>query len=241
MMKKCAIMQPTFNPWIGYFDLIDYVDCFIFLDTVQLNQQSWQTRNKFKFQGKEFLFSIPIVKSRTKKELLIKDTLIDFRKYDFRKKLFKSLEQNYKKAKHYEEVIDFVSDIVFYESKYLSDYNMNFTLEIIKKLGITTPIILASKIENIEGSKGDLVLNICKSQNIKNYVSPLGAKDYLEESKESFECNDVKIEYQKFQHPSYHQLGDVFIPYLGILDLIFNEGFEKSKEIIKSGRRYEDR
>ena len=65
---KLAIMQPTFNPWLGYFDLIDSVDKFIFLDTVQLSQQSWQTRNKLKVQEKEFMFSIPIQKNKSKKD-----------------------------------------------------------------------------------------------------------------------------------------------------------------------------
>ena len=56
-------MQPTFNPWIGYFDLINGVDKFLFLDTVQLNQQSWQTRNKLKVANKELMISIPIKKN----------------------------------------------------------------------------------------------------------------------------------------------------------------------------------
>jgi len=63
-------MQPTFNPWLGYFDLIDYVDKFIFLDTVQLNQQSWQTRNKILIQNKEYIFSLPIMKTKSKVDLL---------------------------------------------------------------------------------------------------------------------------------------------------------------------------
>ena len=97
---KVAIMQPTFNPWLGYFDLIDYVDTFIFLDTVQLNQQSWQTRNKIKVQNKELMIPIPTIKNKNKnkKDLIIKDTLIDFRKFDFRKKLLKTIELNYKKV-----------------------------------------------------------------------------------------------------------------------------------------------
>jgi hypothetical protein len=27
---KCAIMQPTFNPWIGFFDMIDKIYRFVF-------------------------------------------------------------------------------------------------------------------------------------------------------------------------------------------------------------------
>ena len=41
-----AIMQPTFLPWIGYFDLIDQVDDFVFLNDVQFSKQSWQQRNR---------------------------------------------------------------------------------------------------------------------------------------------------------------------------------------------------
>ena len=31
---KCAIMQPTYIPWLGYFDLIDTADKFVFLDDI---------------------------------------------------------------------------------------------------------------------------------------------------------------------------------------------------------------
>ncbi|MGB3750061.1 MAG: WbqC family protein [Arcobacteraceae bacterium] len=92
---KIAIMQPTFNPWLGYFDLIDYVDEFIFLDTVQLNQQSWQTRNKIKVQNKELMFSLPIQKDKSKSELLIKDTILDFiaiKTADNQKEMYKFLK-----------------------------------------------------------------------------------------------------------------------------------------------------
>lgn len=41
-----AIMQPTFAPWLGYFDLLDRVDVFVLLDDVQLSRQSFQTRNR---------------------------------------------------------------------------------------------------------------------------------------------------------------------------------------------------
>ncbi|HEC1781957.1 TPA: WbqC family protein, partial [Campylobacter lari] len=32
---KIAIMQPTFNPWLGYMYMIQSVDTFVFLDNVQ--------------------------------------------------------------------------------------------------------------------------------------------------------------------------------------------------------------
>ena len=35
MGKTCVIMQPTYLPWIGYFDLIIQADIFVFLTDVQ--------------------------------------------------------------------------------------------------------------------------------------------------------------------------------------------------------------
>ena len=239
---KLALMQPTFNPWVGYFDLIDYVDTFVFLDTVQLNQQSWQTRNKLKIQNKEFLFSLPIQKNKSKHELLIKDALLDFRKFDFRKKLFRTLEQNYRKSKYFTEVNLFIKSIVLFESNSLSTYNINMITQITKKLKIETSICILSEEAYINNSsKGNLVLDICQHFKTQEYVSPLGAEAYLNEVKNDFHKENIDIIYQVYEHPIYQQLGEEFMPYIGIFDLLYNHGFEESLNIIRKGRKYENR
>ena len=48
----CVIMQPTYLPWVGYFDLIQKADVFVFLNDVQFAKQSWQVKNRIKSQGK---------------------------------------------------------------------------------------------------------------------------------------------------------------------------------------------
>ena len=42
---KCSIMQPTYLPWSGYFNLIYNTDIFIFLDDAQYSKGSWHNRN----------------------------------------------------------------------------------------------------------------------------------------------------------------------------------------------------
>ena len=42
---KCAIMQPTYFPWAGYFHLIAESDKFVFLNDAQYVKGSWHSRN----------------------------------------------------------------------------------------------------------------------------------------------------------------------------------------------------
>ena len=37
-MINCAIMQPSYLPWAGYFNLIAQVDAFVFLDDAQFQK-----------------------------------------------------------------------------------------------------------------------------------------------------------------------------------------------------------
>ena len=54
--RTCVIAQPTFIPWIGWFDLADQSDVMIILDDVQFSKQSWQQRNRLRTpQGLDYL------------------------------------------------------------------------------------------------------------------------------------------------------------------------------------------
>ena len=54
------ISQPTFFPWIGYFDMIDQVNIFVVLDDANFSKQSWHQRNKFKSKKGMELFTVPV-------------------------------------------------------------------------------------------------------------------------------------------------------------------------------------
>lgn len=236
---KLALMQPTFNPWIGYFNLINSVDTFVFLDTIQLNRQSWQTRNRIKVANKEFIFSIPVQKTRSKQELMIDEALLDFRKYDFRKKLSKTLEQNYNRSAFFKEVNPFIQELIFFDTPYLSAYNINIIQKIVQRLGIKTKIVTLSQTDfHTTSKKAELVLDVCLYFKTDTYITPLGAKEYLSEYLNAFEKHDITLLYQYYTPPTYSQRGDTFIPYLGIFDLLYNEGFENSLRIIEKGMEY---
>ena len=46
--KSVAIVQSSYIPWKGYFDLINMVDEFILFDDAQYIRIDWRNRNKIK-------------------------------------------------------------------------------------------------------------------------------------------------------------------------------------------------
>jgi hypothetical protein len=236
-MKKCAIMQPTYNPWLGYFDLIDSVDIFVYLDDVQLEKQSWQVRNRIKTPQGELYLTIPTKRILGLKKTLIKNAHIND-KENWREKHLKSIFFFYKKAPYFEEVFPFIENLVNAPFQYLGDFNINFIENIKKRIGIKTKTIRSSSL-NIVGRKDEKLAKICKALNCDFYLSPQGSAVYIEKEKPGGKLveNGIEVYYHNYEHPTYRQLHGDFLPYMGIIDLLFNEGFEKALEIIRKGRR----
>ena len=56
----CVAMQPTYLPWLGYFDLMAESDLFVFLDHVQFEKESWQNRNRVKSPEGWLWLTVPV-------------------------------------------------------------------------------------------------------------------------------------------------------------------------------------
>ena len=63
---KIAVMQPYFCPYLGYFQLVNAVDLFVFYDDVQYIKRGFVNRNTLK---NEFKFTIPVSNASTKLQL----------------------------------------------------------------------------------------------------------------------------------------------------------------------------
>jgi len=56
---QVAIIQSSYIPWKGYFDIIRDVDTFVFLDQVQFTVRDWRTRNRIKTKEGGAWLSVP--------------------------------------------------------------------------------------------------------------------------------------------------------------------------------------
>jgi len=228
--KTASIMQPTFIPWIGYFNMISKSDFFVFLDDVQMAKRSWQTRNRIKSNGEPLFLSLKVSKANGSRNNINESYLIEDR--SFIDKFLRTLELNYKKAKFYEKNKDFVNDILTNKQQTLARYNSHIIQNIAERLEIETKFLFSSELQSV-GSKDEYLSNICQEIGCNKYLSALGSKDYIEEGHNYFSDKNIQVEYNHYEHPTYNQVGKTFLPYMSIIDAIFNIDFEQTREIIK--------
>lgn len=214
-----AIHQPAYQPWLGYLDRIRRADTFVFLDSVQFEKNSFTNRNKINTQSGPIWLTVP-VKSKDHLSGTLKNLEIDCSK-DWKKKHLRTIEQSYARAPYFSSRIEKVRKIYNNETTYFSDFCFDQLLEWMEILNINTQLIRSQNL-NLLSSKSDLVLEICRSLDAKEYLSgPLG-RDYLD--LEKFAQSNIAVTFHEFKHPIYQQVHnkDSFVSHLSVLDAYFN-------------------
>ena len=178
----------------------------------------------------ELMLTVPVL-TKGRFDQKIYDVMIDISK-KFETKHFNSICSNYKKSRYFEFLVVELEEIFNSEINKLADLNIRLIEWLTSKMGINTKFVFSSQLDT-KGSKTELLANICKKINADHYLSPAGSKEYIEENN-IFSKSGIQLSYQDYQHPTYNQLYGDFIPYMSVIDLLFNEG-KKSLELIKSG------
>lgn len=227
---KCAIMQPHFFPWSGYFNLISKVDKFVFLDDAQYSKNSWQNRNYIIDHREKILINIPVIKSSL--DTKIKNKVID-KPNKSKSRISKIIFQSYSKHKYYDDLCELMKYFLTLESKYLSECNINMIKFISSKLKIQTQFLCSSDL-NLPQTRTHKLIKILEKLNAKEYLSPIGAKGYLTE--DGFETlTDIKLCFHEFSGTNYSQMNqNEFIKNLSILDVVANLGWQNTEIYIRS-------
>lgn len=217
----CAIHQPNFFPWLGYFDKIRRADVFVFLDAVDYPRSgsggmgSWSNRVKINIQGQPAWFGCPIDKKSS--DGVICDVLIadDPR---WKKKAIKTLQMNYAKAENFDVAMPIVSDLLGQETRSLSEFNISSIRKIASMLGIDAQFILQSDL-NTTHSSTELLVEICKEADCDTYLVGGGAGGYQEDA--SFAASGLTLQYQNYEPKPYGK-PDAFLPGLSVIDFLFH-------------------
>jgi hypothetical protein len=227
-----AIHQPNFFPWLGFFDKINRADVFILFDDVQFPKTGgvWSNRAMFLVSGEAKWITATIDRNYhgTKNINEMKFHSTD----PWRQKMFKSLENSYKKHPYFDEIITEIFPLLNNEENNIALYNVHAILHIAKKIEVDlSKIRLSSELEKL-GTSNELLINLTKFVNGDTYMCGGGADGYQDE--QVFKSNNVKLENQNFKHPTYPQFKrSNFTPGLSIIDALMNIGFSGTAELMR--------
>ena len=228
---RCAVMQPTYLPWIGYLAMVDRVDQFVFLDTVGFAKRSWQQRNCIRNGNGKLMLTVPVnTKGRSGQQ--IKDVGITTDS-DFVAKHQNAIRHAYSKAPFYSRFAPSLFTLLNNGYTSLSTLTIEITRWLLAAFEISTPIQRTSELP-VKGTKAELLVNVCEVIGTTRYLSAPGSREYIEESR-AFERAGIIVEYHDYKHPRYQQRGDGFLSHIAAIDLLLNEGAEAGLEILRSG------
>jgi hypothetical protein len=215
---KLAIMQPYFLPYIGYFQLIASVDQFIVYDNIKYTKKGWINRNRMLQNGADVMFSLPLMKDSDSLDVVERELAADFN----RDKLLNQIKGAYRRAPYFEQTFPLIEQIVRYEDANLLCFLHHSIARVCEHLGITTQIRISSSFSiDHELQSQDKVLALCKAAGAKTYVNAIGGIELY--SKEAFQERGIELKFIKSLPFDYQQLGNEFVPWLSIIDvMMFN-------------------
>ena len=221
---KIGIMQPYFFPYIGYFQLINAVDRFIFYDDVNYIKGGWINRNNILANGEKQLFTLQLQGVSSFKK--INEIKIGTNS----NKILKSITQAYSKAPYFNNVYPLIERI-FIEAlpnSTISEIAINSVQEVCQYLNIQTILEVSSinysKTHHLR--KEERLFEICKINKADTYINSLGGRSLYR--KEDFSKKNFQLFFIKSKPSVYKQFSEKFTPHLSVIDtMMFN-----SKEML---------
>ena len=224
---RVTILQPSYLPWLGFFEQMSRTDKFVLLDDVQYTRRDWRNRNRIRVKESWVWLTVPVQQKRRFSQSLL-ETRID-NSVPWRRKHLETLRQHYCKAPFFEKYFPRCQQVYEKDWTFLFDLCLE-TINLIKEeMGIETPFLRSSEMKP-SGEKTQRLVSICRELGATHYLSGELGSDYI--SEEDFSSQGIGLEYQNYDHPVYPQRYTGFVPHLSAIDLLFNCG-EQSLGILK--------
>lgn len=220
--------QPVYLPWLGLFHKIALAERFCIFDVVQYQRKDYNNRNRIKTNTGPIWLSVPV---ESKNHLHTKICDIKIVQDGWNKKHAKSIRFAYRNAPFFAEYIDAIEvHLLGRNYTYLTDLNTEMLKLFLNVLDIAVDLSKASDYD-FHGNKSGLVLDMCLNLNAQKYIFGEQGKNYADV--ESFCKSGVRPYFQKYVHPTYRQINGDFVPYMSIIDLLFNVGPDSKATIMR--------
>lgn len=223
---KVAIMQPYIFPYIGYYQLVNSVDGFVFYDDVNFIKRGYVNRNNILTNGQAHRFTIPVPGGSQNKK-------INEHSFDFDvSKILRTIEQSYKKARFYDVVYPIIESVLTDKNRKVENICSNSIKKVFDFLEIEKKFFYSSDITaSRRGNAADKLINICRSLDAKVYINSVGGLDLYDKS--YFQKQGVELKFIRTLDHAYNQSLPNFVPNLSMIDVMMWNDKDKIKSLLQ--------
>jgi len=224
-------MQPYFFPYIGYYQLLNYVDQYVIYDNIEFTRKGWINRNRILVNGRDELISLPLRKDSD--FLHIRDRVLSDTWSIEKRKMLNRIREAYRRAPFFDSVFPLIERCINYPDGNLFRFLHHSVIETAAFVGIHTPVIVSSEvvIDHLLKSQ-DKVLAICQALGTTSYINPIGGIDLY--NKEFFHAHGIELRFLKAAEIRYQQFSENFCPNLSIIDVLMFNSREEVKKMLSS-------
>lgn len=218
---KTGIMQPYFLPYIGYFQLINYVDVFVVYDRIEYSKKGWINRNRILKNGQDDYISLPIKKDSDYKFIDERELSDSFATE--RTKMIRRVAELYRKAPEFTQIFSLFEEIMLSEKTNLFEFLYQSVQKISGYLDIQDKLVISSDVKvNHDLKSPERIYDFCKELQADTYVNPIGGMEMYHQ--EDFAKKGLQLQFLKPELVEYRQFNHDFVKGLSILDvLMFND------------------
>lgn len=224
--KILTAHQSMFLPWCGLIAKIASADVFVAFDEVPFERHGFGNRNLIKTHSGAQMLTVPV---RLDNHLDKPISQIEIVSGNWKRKHLRTIELAYAKAPYFDRLYPALQAIYAMEFQYLAQFNMRLLDWMLEEVGISVPIVDVSTLK-LQGSKSDLVLDMCLKMGASEYIFGELGTDYA--NVEKFYHAGVSCRFQQYRQVEYPQLHGAFVPNLSALDVMMNCGPDSLKVIM---------
>ena len=186
-MKKIAIHQPNFLPWMGYFEKARRVDEFVFLDHVPFSKGSYTNRVRYFCKSSLEIKWLTIPVKNSPLGTPINQIELSQTK-DWESKIIHTIKQNMDSTVT-SEIVDKIQNRT---TEKLVDLNISLIEILMRHLEVSVKCLKSSEM-NLPHSSEQEVLKISELLDASHYISGKGGENYLNNGAFAQRGIDVEI------------------------------------------------
>lgn len=225
-MTLVAIHQPTFLPWLGWWDKLARCDVFVLLDDVQFPKKggTWMNRTRIRAGEGWAWLTVPVERShhgvRNVRGVFVDDSTA------WRPKLVKTLTVTYGRAEYFGAVEPLLGRLLPPAGSNVADANERSIRLLAPLMGFDAGKLVRQSVVGRASTAGgtDLLVELTRLVGGSAYLTGDGADGYLEPDK--FAAAGLELVEQRFDHPRYPQGAPEFVPGLSVVDAAMNVGWD---------------